>query len=318
MDDVCPACGASGAKPQATLEVDKQHATYFPNRPDIAARLSSALALRAYQLMACGTCGLVFAAPMTSPGSAWYALAYEAWNVKPEHRWEYDAVLAKLGPAERVYEIGCGTGAFLLACRQQQIAASGVDFWPDAIARCRDAGLEASVAEVSMGETPPPSSPASAIASFHVLEHLQEPRELFRHAATAARDGAALWISVPSYRRPNRLLGYREPMDEPPHHLTQWTDAAFAAIGRPYGWELSDVWFEPFSLRGGLFAVASHFRLYQVLETRQWLGVRRVEQAVRALLYPVAAWRLRQHPERPRMTGLSMLVRYRRVPTPTS
>jgi SAM-dependent methyltransferase len=318
VDDVCPACGASGARLQATLAVDKQHAAYFPNQPAIAARLSSALALRAYQLMACGTCGLVFAAPMTSPGSAWYALAYEAWNVKPEHRWEYDAVLAKLGPAERVYEIGCGTGAFLLACRQQQIAASGVDFWPDAIARCRDAGLEASVAEVSMGETPPPSSPASAIASFHVLEHLQEPRELFRHAATAARDGAALWISVPSYRRPNRLLGYREPMDEPPHHLTQWTDAAFAAIGRPYGWELTDVWFEPFSLRGGLFAVASHFRLYQVLEARRWLGTRRVEQAIRALLYPVAAWRLRRHPERQRMTGLSMLVRYRRVPTPTS
>lgn len=318
MDDICPACSASCASLQATLEVDKQHALYFPSQPDIGARLSSALKYRAYRLMSCGACGLVFAAPMAAPGSAWYALAYEALNVKPEHRWEYDAVLAKLGPGERVYEIGCGTGAFLLACRRQEIAASGVDFWPEAIARCRRAGLEASVAEVSMGETPPPSSPASAVASFHVLEHLDEPRALFQHAAIAAGDGAALWISVPSDRRPNRLLGYREPMDEPPHHLTQWTDAAFAAIGRPYGWELTDIWFEPFSLRGGLFAVASHFRLYQMLEARRWLGVRRVEQAVRALLYPVAAWRLRRHPARQRMTGLSMLVRYRRVPTSIS
>jgi len=39
-----------------------------------------------------------------------------------------------------------------------------------------------------------------------------------------------------------------------------------------------------------------------------------VERTLRLLLYPVAAWRLWRHPERARMTGLSMLARFERQP----
>jgi hypothetical protein len=107
-------------------------------------------------------------------------------------------------------------------------------------------------------------------------------------------------------------------MDEPPHHLTKWTEKAFRAIGQRHGWQLADVWFEPYSSRSGLFAMASHSRVYEALESRGWLGHQRIEQAVRALLYPFAAWQLRRHPARREMSGLSMLARYQLKTTASS
>jgi SAM-dependent methyltransferase len=310
----CPACGATGAASQATLRVETQHADYFPFQPDVRAKLNRALPRDTYDLLSCRRCGLTFASPMAAPDSTWYAIAYRALNVKPEHRWEYDAVLAEVPADARVYEIGCGTGGFLRLCRDHHLRASGVDFWPEAVESCRAIGLDASVAEVRMGQTTPPVERGSAIVSFHVLEHLEQPAELLRHAAAASQERATLWVSVPSHRRPSRLMGLREPMDEPPHHLTKWTDTALGAIGGPAGWQLANVRFEPFTLRSGLFAAASLFWIYRTMLERGWLRSSLVERTLRLLLYPVAAWRLWRHPERARMTGLSMLARFERQP----
>ena len=68
-----PACGASGAETLGDARVQRRfHQRIF--RTDRTSPLvsSNAMAHRAYQWMAVrGACGLVFAAPMASPGSAW-------------------------------------------------------------------------------------------------------------------------------------------------------------------------------------------------------------------------------------------------------
>jgi SAM-dependent methyltransferase len=294
------------------VDVEAQHTNYFPFEPVVSSQLTKELGRESYQLLLCAACGLVFASPMVAPSSAWYEIAYRALDVKPEHRWEYDAVLDQLTHDDSVYEIGCGTGAFLHSCAQRRIAASGIDFWPDAVRTCRAAGLDATLGQISMERAVPLAKPASVIVSFHVLEHLAHPTEFFRHASRVSQERASLWISVPSNLRASRVLGFSDSMDDPPHHLTKWTEAAFAAIGRRNGWRLVDVRFEPFSVRSGLWTVASHYGIYEKLRQRGWLQSPIAEKSLRAVLYPAAALQLFTNSERHRMSGLSMLARYER------
>lgn len=316
--NACPACAATSAVRTVSLDVVAQHKAYFPFEPDLCDQLSRELTPSAprYDLLVCMDCRLVFASPMRAPGSTWYELAYRGLNVQPEHRWEFDAVLANVTPNDSVYEIGCGPGAFLDACRARRIPAQGVDFSEDMVRRCRARGLNARVAGVGPNHLDDPASSASVVAAFHVLEHLPSPVVLFHDARRISGKHATLWVSVPSDTRVGRVCGYREPLDEPPHHLTKWTKEAFEAIGTRHGWRLESLTREPFSWRNALWTVASQFRLYRALNSRGWLKHYAVELPLRATLYPVAALMLMAHPGRRQMSGLSMLARYSRLEPP--
>ena len=319
MADGCPACGATSAARTVSLDVVAQHETYFPFEPELSKRLSDDLvpSVATYDLRVCRHCGLEFASPMQAPSSNWYQLAYRGLNVQPEYRWEFDAVLARLTPDDSVYEIGCGPGAFLDACRARRIPAQGVDFSEDLVRSCRARGLSARVAGVGPNQIDEPASSASVVASFHVLEHLPSPDVLFDDATRISRDHATLWVSVPSPMRVGRVCGFREPFDEPPHHLTRWTAEAFEAIGTRHGWRLESLTLQPFSWRNALWTVASQFGVYRALDSRGWLKHYAVELPFRATLYPIAALMVAAHPGRKQMSGLSMLARYTRLESPS-
>jgi SAM-dependent methyltransferase len=296
------------------LPVAGQHAAYFPDHAALCEQLSrELLPLRSYDLVACTTCGVTFASPMSSPGGRWYDLAYSGLHADGEERWEYGVVLRSATKDDTVYEFGCGTGKFLRRCAGRGVAAHGVDFSQRAVDACRAAGLDASVVATPMSLQPASSRPASVVAAFHVIEHLESPDELLRHARANSRPGASLWLSVPSERRTSRLYGHREPLDEPPHHLTRWTSQGFAALGTRNGWRLDAVEFEPFSWRAGLWSVVSRWSIYDAFARRGWLRHRAVERSLRAALYPAAAVYLTLDRRRQQMSGFSMLARYTRL-----
>lgn len=306
---LCPACDAGGAGVTGRIDVAEQHRRYFPADAAVAETLTRILrtSTTAYDLLSCPACGLEFASPMTAPSSAWYELAYQALGVEPEPRWEFDVVLARLQPGDTVYEIGCGMGPFLKACRGRGLAATGVDFSAHAVTACRRDGLSVEQSDL---QAPGDSVVSASVAvSFQVLEHLDRPGQLFRHAAEVTRPGATLWVSVPSGRRTARALGCADRWDEPPHHLTRWTEPALSAVARRTGWVLSEVIFEPFSWRSALWEVASHFRVYERLRQARRLERPGVERALRVSLYPWALGRLLIMPRRD-VSGLSLVARF--------
>jgi len=313
--DVCPACGSREASFERAIDVAVQHSAYFPADAGTQQLLNTTAAPASqYTLMRCRRCALTFASPMAAPGSRWYEVAYRALHVRPEQRWEYDVVLRAVTPRDVVHEIGCGTGVFLDACRARRIAACGIDFSSDAVDACRRRGLAVERVDVGLTEDLGGlAGTASVVASFHVLEHLERPHELFRRAHAAAREGAVLWISVPSASRVSRICGLEEPLDDPPHHLTKWTESALRELGSRTGWTLDALTFEPFSWRAALWSVASHFTLYRSMQASGRLHPGLLEKTLRAFLYPFAFVRLLGHPERRRMSGFSMIARYRRA-----
>ncbi len=304
----CPACHGEGFQTLEKIDLDEQHAFYSPDKV-VQKQLTEHAAVPddSYQMLRCNTCGLEFASPLVPPSARWYELSYPLLDAYPGNRWEFEVVLASTHSTQRLYEIGCGAGSFLKQCRSREIAAAGTDFSASAVAKCVDSGLSATVMDIAGAEAPQNSGGAGydVIASFHVLEHVADPYSFFKLATSLAADQAHLWVAVPSDRRPSRVFGERDFLDQPPHHMTRWTESALASVAEPHSWSLAAIQYEPLPLRSALWWSARRNSLYRRF-VRHSNGAG-VERLVRYLLYPYllcAFHRLK------RQSGLTMLAHY--------
>lgn len=247
---------------------------------------------------------------MRAPGGDWYSYVYENLGMHAVGRWEFDFVLDTLATADTIGEIGCGTGIFLDRARNRQIAAQGLDFSTTSVAECRAKGLDARVAHVDL-DALDVAPDRSAIVSFHVLEHLQEPARLFGFASRWATPEAALWIAVPSDRNMTRLRGQRDILDEPPHHLTQWTGDALRRIGASNGWNMDQLTYEYMGTRQRLWWLCNDSSVYRSIAGPPERRIGWSDRLLRYLLYPgvaVSQWGVLR-----KLSGLSMIARYRRA-----
>jgi SAM-dependent methyltransferase len=229
------------------------------------------------------------------------------------YRWEFDYVATKLGVADHVGEIGCGTGVFLEKCVARKADAFGVDFSESSVARCHEKGLSAALIKVGQDEISLPGS-RNVIASFHVLEHLPDPGNLFTLASRCASPEATLWVAVPSDRRVDRLFCRKDLLDEPPHHLTKWTPAALRSIGHRNGWAMRQVIYEAMPLRQRLWTICRATTVYRQLAAQLGADANSGgrERLLRFALYPfVLTWHWRRVI---RLTGASMLAEFCRSP----
>lgn len=308
----CPACDESEFSILERVAVDEQHRHYSQN-PLVQHALTAAANpnAREYRMCRCAACGLEFADPMIAPPADWYRLAYEAQDLYPSARWEFDAVLKHVPARTRLLEFGCGTGSFLKRCRERELSAVGVDFATDAVAQCQRDGLDARVIDVCENILLSDEAMPDHITAFHVLEHVERPLALFEQAAANASAATNFWIAVPSNYRGSRWLAATDFLDQPPHHLTRWTEAALRAIGERAGWVLDSVTFEPIAAKEALWTIATGAPIYRRLLAGGMRHRSLLERGLRAALYPWAALK-RRGPART-MTGFTMLARFRRA-----
>lgn len=270
----------------------------------------SGLHFPSYSLLECSNCGLRYSSPMLAPGGDWYSYVYDTLGMHAVGRWEFDFVLDSLTPQDKIGEIGCGTGIFLARAQDRRIAAQGLDFSTTSVAECKAKGLDARVVHIDFDELQI-TADRSAIVSFHVLEHLQEPARLFGYASRWAAPNAALWIAVPSDRNMTRLRGQRDILDEPPHHLTQWTADALRRIGDSNGWNMDRLIYEHMGTRQRLWSLCNDAPLYRSIAGPPERRTAWRDRMLRYLLYPgiaVSQWNALR-----KLSGLSMMARYRRA-----
>jgi len=139
----------------------------------------------------------------------------EFWNSDEsrhwvEHQWRYDSMLepyvrrllsaAQIGPAERVLDIGCGTGTTTLAAAVGARDVLGVDIAEPMIARARDRareqGLQNARFEVADAQTAPfeAESHDVVISRFGVM-FFDDPIAAFANLRTALRpDGRIVFV----------------------------------------------------------------------------------------------------------------------------
>lgn len=311
----CPACKQRDFKSLEEINLELQHKLYAPHNFKHQTTLTelSKIPGNKYQMCKCKNCGLEFSYPLKAPNQDWYELTYDVLDLYPFDRWEFDFIIDNIKPTDSVGEIGCGSGSFLSKCRELNLNCRGLDFSVSAIEKCLENNLKADL--INLNETVIPEEikkyKPNVICSFHTLEHLDKPENLFQIAYKWSQEVSDLWISVPSDKRGTRIFDEVDFLDQPPHHITRWTPSSLKEIGYRNKWRLTDVIYEPVPLKTSLWFYATRMKIYKftlknVIKNCIW-----IERGFRYMLFPFAFINLLRTPEK--ISGFSMLIKFSKI-----
>lgn len=99
-------------------------------------------------------------------------------------------------------DVGCNVGNLLAIDPERSV---GVDVDPNAIAVCRERGLQASVANLDEG-LPLEDASFGTVHCRHVIEHVKEPLTLMREMRRVLRPGGLLVLLTPDFRHAYRTF----------------------------------------------------------------------------------------------------------------
>jgi SAM-dependent methyltransferase len=134
-------------------------------------------------------------------------------------------------PGDRLLDIGCGNGAFLLLARDRLgYAAEGTELDGVAAARGRARGLKIHAASLPGMNLPPQSF--TQVTLNHVLEHTHDPVAALREVLSVLVPGGRVWLQVPNLNGASHArFGADSRLLEPPRHLVMFTpDALLGAL----------------------------------------------------------------------------------------
>jgi ubiquinone/menaquinone biosynthesis C-methylase UbiE len=213
-----------------------------------------------FTFVRCRACGLIYLNPRIPEADigAWYAADYlphrgdAAWGryaplaargQRGTDRARVRAVLhaARLGPATRALDVGCGRPTFLEALHRRTGArGTGIDFsdagWRAEPERWRAAGLDlrhGRLEAITLG------GGFDLITLWHALEHDYRPRATLERLRALARDGATLVVEVPDHDGlTRRLQGSAWAGYHTPRHTACYTAATVRAMLERAGWRV--------------------------------------------------------------------------------
>jgi SAM-dependent methyltransferase len=194
------------------------------------------------RLIRCSTCGLAYFRPAVAGDAEFYRALGGSMQTYAPDRWEFALVRARLRGVDALLDLGCADGRFLMGAAALVRRAVGVDHNADAIARLRDAGIDAHVSDFwTFAEGREASF--DVVCAFQLLEHLSDVSRLVEPAMRVLRPGGRLYVSVPNAAR----LGARqiEALDCPPHHLSRWEPRLLTILAARSGLELTGLVTEP-------------------------------------------------------------------------
>lgn len=150
-----------------------------------------------------------------------------AW-LMPDGRATIDAGMRHLPrprPGQRLLDVGCGNGAFLLRARSAGWGVMGLDFDVKAVEAATQRGLD-----VRLGGTDVLAyehERFDIITLAHVIEHVHDPNRLLRDCFRLLKPDGYLWIETPNLEaQGHALFGSNWRGLEPPRHLVLFTHSS--------------------------------------------------------------------------------------------
>lgn len=117
----------------------------------------------------------------------------------------------------RWLDIGCGSGEFLEECRHAGYEVEGVEVSSKSANEAKRAGI---IIHRALHEV---EGPLDVVSMWHVLEHLQEPRETLQSVRSLIRPDGVLCIRVPNFSgRWSRILSDHWVWFQPHQHTVHF------------------------------------------------------------------------------------------------
>ncbi len=194
---------------------------------------------RQARAFSCPDCGLLFAHPQPpqeelnayyAPDGGWQTSRAEKSSTPlrtPTKKGAARALMAALDPhfpashpadGSRVFDFGCGTGAWLNSFQDHGWETAGLEPSSDA-AFARHRRLQAIPQEPEF----------DLVLAYHVLEHLPRPLDTMKILAGAIRPNGHLFVSVPRLD----TIGVHRQLDyclHPRHHIVGFTEACLREL----------------------------------------------------------------------------------------
>lgn len=223
----CSGCGCGYLDPRPTeRSIVRAYATYPTHRVIETnddrrrglARLA-AIARNSYLNRRYGT--------RRTPGHPWAWLLM--YLLPPPLRLEWDHYMRHLPRAtagrNRLLDIGCGNGDFLLRAEEVGWSAYGLEVDPAAADTARTRG--AKVYTGTLGTAPFEDASFDVVTANQVIEHVHDPTAFLRACWRLVRPGGLLWIGTPNLDAPMaERFGTYWQMLEVPRHLTLFNQSS--------------------------------------------------------------------------------------------
>lgn len=147
---------------------------------------------------------------------------YVMYCLPPTLRWEWDRHARHLPRPvpglDRLLDVGCGGGEFLIQAAAAGWSVEGVDFDERAVAIAKSRGVR--VRAGSLEAQGYPSDSFDVVTLSHVIEHVHDPSGLLEECVRILKPGGLLWVATPNASSVGLgLYGKDWHWVHAPHHL---------------------------------------------------------------------------------------------------
>ena len=149
--------------------------------------------------------------------------------------WSLDELLLTYRKGGRLLEIGCGSGSYLAIMRMLGWDVRGLDVDPAAAEEAR-AAANCPVHVGTVEEAPFREGSFDAIASSHVIEHVDDPKSFVAASARLLTKGGVMVVRTPNFQSlGHKLFGTDWFSLDPPRHLCLFTPDSLRDLFRASG-----------------------------------------------------------------------------------
>ncbi len=168
-----------------------------------------------FSLVRCGGCGVCYLRDIVVDSDyyqKYYELGYYNSDIPPASflaralavlgkcsMWFKERMILKYFTGEgrvSLLDVGCGGGVFLSALNSSRFDKCGVEINKEGYELCQRKGL--AVYNKSLAEAKLPEKSFSVVTLWHVLEHVDKPKEIFEVAHKILADDGVVVIQVPN------------------------------------------------------------------------------------------------------------------------
>lgn len=243
---VCPLCQCNGVRVVDQFSFGDLRQLYLRTCGiDILECLDETYKDELIYLHECQECGLEFYPSELCGNEKLYKNLQRFDYYYMKDKWEFATALLEVLDAQKILEVGCGTGLFIEKVRSifPEKRIKGLELNSESVQICREKGLD--VEARTLEEFAPENDGTfDLVCAFQVLEHVPTPDGFLRAAFRCLRPGGLCVLSVPN-RDGFTRYAVNDFGNMPPHHITRWNAGVVRNIAAKYEAKVERILEEP-------------------------------------------------------------------------